>query len=274
MSDTSFWDDRRGRIFSSKGGWRIGEGIFSHGFNMMEDFVGTISYMQLVVLNATGRLPERRLADWVEAVYICLSWPDPRIWCNAMGALGGSFRTTALAATSAGLLAMDSRIYGAKTLIEGVTFVQRALIDKKNGSSTFDIINAECNQHNGKPSIMGYARPIAKGDERICAMERVAKKLEFEVGEHLKLAYEIDAMLDENYNESMNINGYVSAFLSDQGFTPDEVYRLFSTLVASGVTACYVEEVGKLPGSFTPLRCEDIEYRGPRQRSVPIRGRK
>jgi len=67
----------------------------------------------------------------------------------------------------------------------------------------------------------------------------------------------------------MNINGYMSAFLSDQGFSAQEVYRMFSMLVASGVTACYLDTYRQPAGSFLPLRCEDISYQGPAQRAVP-----
>lgn len=267
--DTRFWDERRGKIYSRKGGWRIGKGVFSHGYDMMNDLVGQVSYMQVVMLNATGRLPERRLADWVEAVHICLSWPDPRIWCNQIGALSGSAHCSTVAATCAGVMATDSRSYGIRPLVEGVEFIQQAYKDFFNGRSASEIVQEECNRHGGKPYIMGYARPIAKGDERIPAMERVTKSLGYNNGPHLRLAYEIERKLATEFHESMNINGYMSAFLSDQGLTSSEVYRIFSILVASGVTACYVEQFDGVPGSFLPLRCADIVYEGKPPRNLP-----
>ncbi len=270
-NNTGFWDQRRGKIFSSKGGWKIGQGIFNHGYSMMDDFVGKTSYMQVVMLNATGRLPERPLADWVEAVFICLSWPDPRIWCNQIGALAGTMQTSAMAATCAGTLATDARAYGVRPLIEGLAFIQHACLDSQAGKSIEEIVLSGNRVRRGKPEIMGYARPIAKGDERIAAMERVTEQLDFDIGEHLTLAYRIEDYLATNYNESMNINGYVSAFLSDQGFTGEEAYRMYATLVSSGVTACYVDTRDKIPNSFLPLRCDDIDYQGVVARDVPDR---
>jgi citrate synthase len=67
----------------------------------------------------------------------------------------------------------------------------------------------------------------------------------------------------------MNIGGYISAFLSDLGYTDDEVYRIFAELVTSGVTACYVDTRDKAPDTFLPLRCADIEYTGVPARLVP-----
>lgn len=264
-----FWDKHRGTIQSKKGGWIVGKGVFSHGYSMMDELVGKVSYMQVVILNATGRLPQRHIADWYEAIHICLSWPDPRIWCNQIGALGGTARTSVVAATTAGILAADASSYGIKPIFQGVRFIQGALLGYENGSSVDEIVKKECAKHRGKPYIMGYARPIAKGDERVVAMKRVQKELGLPDGDHLQLAYQIEKVLLRDFDESMNINGYVSAFLSDQGYTAEEVYRIFAVVVSSGVTACYIDTRDRPPEAFLPLRCDDIEYTGKPARAVP-----
>ncbi|MCF6323170.1 MAG: hypothetical protein L3J89_02415 [Gammaproteobacteria bacterium] len=266
--DTSLWDKQRNKIISKKGGWFVGDGVYCHGYNMMDELVGKVSYMQVVMLNATGRLPKRPVADWFEAVHICLSWPDSRIWCNHIGALGGTMRASAVASTVAGVLATDSRSYGIKPLKEGVAFIQAAMVALKGELSVDEIVVNECEKHGGKPYIMGYARPIAKGDERVPAMELVAKNLGFSVGEHLKLAYEIDRILLAQFNEGMNINGYMSAFLSDLHFTSEEVYRICATLVASGVSACYVDMRDRPAETFLPLKCDDIDFQGKPHRTL------
>lgn len=267
--DLKQYDRNRGVIRSSKGGWKIGSGVVCHSYDMMDDFVGKTSYMQVVILNATGTLPSRELANWFEAVYICLSWPDSRIWCNQIGALGGSVRSSALASTVAGVMAADARSYGVKPIVEGIEFIQDALATLKSGVEVETIVQRHCERHGGKPNMMGYARPIAKGDERVPALDRVRRQHDFEVGEHLALAMSIDAYLNQHFDEAININGYVSAFLSDQDFTPQDVYRIFSVVVASGVTACYVDTRDKPAETFLPLRCEDIQYQGVLERKVP-----
>jgi citrate synthase len=271
MNNCSYqlWDERRGKIQSKKGGWVVGKGIFNHGYSMMDDLVGKVSYMQVLVLNATGRLPERPLADWFEACHICMSWPDPRIWCNQIGALGGTARTSVVAAITAGVLAADAKTYGSKPLLQGVQFIQTAMQDHLRGVSAEEIVGNACAKHRGKPNITGFARPLAKGDERVIAMERVQKQLGFPAGEHLQLALQIESILLERFNESMNINGYASAFLSDMGYSAEEVYRIFAIVVNSGITACYVDTRDKAPDTFLPLRCTDIEYTGMLARPVP-----
>ncbi len=236
---------------------------------MMDELIGEKSYFQILILNATGKLVDRPLADWVEAIYGCLSWPDPRIWCNQIGALAGNSRSSVVAATLAGTMASDSHAYGPYTLIGGVEFIQGALKKNKAGWTEEDIVDEITSKNRGKPNIVGYVRPLAKGDERLVAMERVSENLGFYADEHLKLAYQIEKVLLEKFDEGMNINGYMSGFLSDQGFTPEEVYAMFSTMVASGVTACYKDVVNRERHSFLPLRCEDINYQGVAQRPVP-----
>ena len=265
-----YLDERRGKIHSRTGGWFPGKGVFSHGFSMLEELIGHKSYFQIVILNSTGKLVSRELADWVEATYGCLSWPDPRIWCNQIGALAGTARTSVVAATAIGCLAADSRSYGSFPLIEGVSFIQQSLEKHKNGMSAEEIVAEAVAAHRGKPYIVGYKRPIAKGDERLEAMEGVGERLGFEDGAHLQLAYQIEKVLLDQYDEGMNINGYMSAFLSDQGFSAQEVYHMFSMMVASGVTACYLDTLNRPENTFSPLRCEDIEYAGVEERDVPL----
>jgi len=261
-------DKKRNMIHSHTGGWIPGTGVFSHGYSMLDELVGEKTYFQIMILNATGKLVEKKLADWVEAIYGCLSWPDPRIWCNQIGALSGVARTSVVAGTTIGVLAADARTYGIYPLIEGVDFIQKSYIKYQSGLSVSELIDLEIKAHKGKPHIMGYIRPIAKGDERLERMEKISENLGFQEGSHLKLAYNIEEELQKRFNEGMNINGYISAFLSDQNFSAQEVYQIFSTLVMSGVTACHLEQANEDPESFLPLRCEDIKYTGNQRKKI------
>lgn len=265
----AYLDGRRNKIFSATGGWFPGKGVFSHGYSMLEELVGYKSYFQILILNATGRMVELNIANWLEAVYGCLSWPDPRIWCNQVGALAGSARASAVAATALGSLAADSRTYGVYPLIEGVNFIRQALLQQQQGATAADIVDGAAVTAGGKPLLMGYVRPIAKGDERIEALERVARQQGLIPGAHLRLAYDIETQLHERYGESMNVGGYIAAVLADEGFSAQEVYRMTTLLVASGVTACYLDTLARPADSFLPLRCSDVNYQGPARRPVP-----
>lgn len=269
-TDTTFWDNHRGKIFTRKGGWIIGEAIYNHGYSMMDDLVGKKSFFQVLILNVTGKLPSRKIASWCEAVAICLNWPDHRIWCNQIGSLAGTLLASPVAGVTAGILASDSNMYGPGTVLAANKFIREALLEKIAGRSAEKIIeNHHRRKGNSSLNIIGYARPVATGDERVFAMKRVTEQLGFSIGEHLKLAYEIESLISEKHHESMNMLGFIIPFLCDNDFSADDQYRIFSTCVNSGVLACYSETADNPSESFFPLRCNDIDYQGKTYRKVP-----
>ena len=217
-SDTSFWDNNRNVIRSRKGGWIVGKAVYCHSYSMIDDLLGKVSLMQVMVLNATGRLPNKRLGAWLEASFLCASWPDSRIWCNQIGAFGGTVRISPVAATMAGTLAADSMAYGSPTMVKSMQFIQQALQQKGNGIPISEIVAEAFKSKHGRGYIVGYSRPVASGDLRIPAMERTRKRLDFPIKAHLKLAFQIGKYLDENHGEQINAAGYLAAFLADQGF--------------------------------------------------------
>lgn len=259
------WDQSRKIIRSAKGGWRIGEAVYCHGYSMMDDLVGKTSYFQQLVLNITGKIPDRNLADWLEACFICVSWPDPRIWCNQMGALAGASRASGISGVSAGLMAADSIMYGPGVIQRCYEFIHAANQALEAGTSVEKIIQTylQCNK-----DVPGYARPIAKGDERVIAMERVSADLGFQPGKHELLAKSISDYLAEKCDECINFGGYVVAFLADRGFSGKEIEWTVSTAVSSGVQACYIDAQERPEGSFLPLRVEDVHYEGQEDRDI------
>jgi len=268
---TAPWDRNRGIIRTRKGAWRPGQVIYSHGYDLLRQLVGHVTFFQNLVLNVTGRLPEKRLGDWLEATFMCMSWPDARIWCNQIGALGGSVRASPVASIAAGVMAADSRMYGPGTVRSSTRFIQRALELSRAGWTTERIV-AETAVRGRRVVAVGYSRPLAPADERIEAMQRVATGLGFETGPHLALAYDIEAVLWERHHESINLAGYIMAFLSDQGFSVEEIYRLYATCVNGGIHACYAEAADNPAETFLPMRCDDVEYTGPAERGVPAAG--
>jgi len=265
------WLQRRKRIVSTIGGWRIGEGVYSHGYNITGELMGSISYMQMHVLNVTGRIVDKDIADWIESVCIGLSWPDPRIWCNHVGALAGSMGTTPIAAMAAGAMASDSAMYGARTLRDGMKFIIGALQRSKQGVAAEQIVQEEIRRNRGQIAIMGYARPLASGDERVDAMLAFMKKRQIPYGEHVQLALDIEKHLLDHYQESLNVGGLMSAFMADNGFDSEQTYQIFAACVISGVVACFADAEKDLPERFLPMRCDDIEYQGVAPRSLPER---
>jgi hypothetical protein len=270
--DTTAWDRNRGTIRTRKGGFVISRGtVHSHGYNLLDDLMGHISYFQLLILNATGRLPERPLADWLETSFFCISYPDARIWCNHIGSLAGTLQATPIAAGCAGLLATDSRLYGPLAVVNSARFITAARALERKGVAVEEIVETlPRRKPDGSLMVPGFNRPVASGDERIPLLENLTAQLGFTPGAHLRLAYAIEAVLSEKYNESLNSGGYRAAFLSDQGFSVREIYRVLNVYMNAGITACYAEAADRPGECFFPLRCEDIDYQGHPPRDLPL----
>ena len=263
------WQQKRGNIVTSIGKWVGGDDVQVRQYSLLKDLFQQVSYMQLQVLNATGKLISPELGRWLENNFMVMSYPDARIWCNQVGAFAGTLKTSPTAATVAGCLAADSRVYGgSQTSEHAMRFIQQTLLKYKAGQS-IEALVAAAPVKQGKPAIIGFARPVARTDERIAPHQQMTEALGFSKGEHMQLADLIAEHMQQHYGMGINIGGYTAAFMSDQGFSPEEVYRIKNLCVASGVTACYQDQLTEPEHSFLPWRCDDIEYQGHGPRPLP-----
>lgn len=268
---TLYWQKRQNKISTNIGKWQGGIDVTIRGYSLFNDLFDQVSYFQVLVLNITGRLISKNLSTWLENNFIAMSYPDARIWCNQIGALSGTLKVSPSSATAAGALCADSRIYGgSQSTCATMHFIKTALSDFENGKTVEEIIgNLPIKQ--GMPAVPGFVRPVASDDERIAPHQKMAVRLGFSKGKHTILADEISDFMESKYTMGMNIDGLSAAFLLDQEFSPDEVYQINSFRVASGVTACYGDNINQPENSFLPLTCDDIEYTGKAPREVPQR---
>lgn len=259
---TDYWDQRNKHIYSSVGHWQGGVDVSIEGHSLINELMGNISLMQLNILNATGKLVSKAIADWIEVCFMGVSYPDSRIWCNQISTYAADTNTSVVAAASSAILSADSRAYGgSQTKYLSMKFQQQAFAIYQETNSIGEAI-AGAKVTNGKPIITGFARPIDKDDERLAPFAAAQEKLGIPVGNYLSFAKKMSDYLDEKYNLSMNCGGYGSAFLLDQGFTPNEGYKLSAFAVISGAIACFRDLEAQPANSFLPLKCNDIKYTG------------
>lgn len=263
------WFVARERIHSRTGKWRAGQGVEVRGLSLFSDVVGKLSYMQLMVLNITGRVIADNLAVWLENNFMGVSYPDSRIWCNQLGAIAGTQSATPVAALAAGCLGADSRAYGgSQTTMMAMAFLEQ-MKARTDAGEPIERLLGELEIKQGRPAITGFARPIDAQDERIEPFQALSHELGFAPGAYMRLAERISALLEKDFATGMNVGGFTAAFLLDQGFSPDEAYRVFALCVASGVAASYVDNIHRPSQSYLPLLCEDVDYHGCRPREIP-----
>mgnify|MGYP004332613169 CR=1 FL=1 len=266
----NLWEKHRSKIVSGIGVWRGGIDVYCRGYSLFSELMGKVSYMQLHILNCTGKLLTRAEADWLECNWMGLSYPDSRIWCNQVAALCGDMGTTPVDAVAAAILTADSRAFGgSQTSKIGMEFLQKAMMVYKAEKSMDDVILLAPQRLN-KPMINGFARPVDRQDERLGPYKREMARLGLEQGEYLLFALALSDYLYEKYQLGINSGGFANAFLLDCGITPEEAYLIKSYAVASGAVACYADNLHhSQPRMFLPLRCQDIQYTGIAPRPVP-----
>lgn len=266
-NNTQFWDNKRNRITSGVGVWRGGEDVFFQGYSMKDDLIGKKSYMQIIILNATGRLVEKSFSDWLEGNFIGLSYPDSRIWCNQIAALLATNGVSPTAASAAAILAADSRAYGGSYTSQVGIEQLSEIKSKYQDNQSFEQSLSHCNRRNGKPMINGFARPVDKDDERIAIYESLRKQLSIDIGEHLAFALQLSDYLQSKFGLAVNSGGYANAMFLDHGFSGEEAARIKAAAVLSGAIACFRDNQN-MRTEFLPMKCKDIEYKGPKPRPL------
>lgn len=226
-----------------------------------------MSWIALHLFSITGRhfsSGEQRL---LEAMWTYTSYPDVRIWNNRVAGLAGSTRSTGILGLSAAMAVSEAAIYGRGIEIRATAFLIRARAAIAAGGTLEECILAEMAKHR---SIAGYGRPVTNCDERIPHILALARELGLDKGEHLKLAFEVDAWLrGSRWQKTINYGAVVTALAADIGFTPHEFYLFMFPTFLAGMTPCFLEALERPEGALYALPCTAIHYEGPPPRAWP-----
>lgn len=222
-------------------------------------------WMELLLYGITGRRFSEEQIRLFEGIWVlCTSYPDPKIWNNRVAALAGTARSTATLGISAAISLSEATLYGRRPDIRSIDFLLRARRELDDGKELHQIIRTELGRYR---SIMGYARPLVRSDERISPLMKLASELGFDQGKHVQLAFDVEEFLVKNrYRMKMNVAALIAALAADQGFTPREYYLYMVLSFTAGMFPCFIDTADRPEGAFLPLSCERISYDGPDQR--------
>lgn len=242
-----------------------GETVLIRGKDLFKSFYDK-SWMELFLYSITGREYTPNQLKLFEGIWvICTSYPDPRIWNNRVSALAGSCRSTGSLALAAGIAVSEANIYGMRPIIKSFDLLVESNKKIKSGSSLESIIQSELKKYR---TVAGYGRPIVKEDERIKPLMKLAAELGLATGEHVKLAFEVEATLIKlGYRMKANIASIAAGLVADQGLTSKEYYYYLINCFSAGIITCNIDASSKTEGTFFPLRCSRIVYTGKNSRS-------
>lgn len=247
------------------GGAIAGERVVVRGKDLFTDLC-EFSWLKLLLFMITGREFDENQLELLDKIWaLTISYPDPRVWNNRIGALAGTVRSTGSLGVGAGSAVSEARIYGGQANIAAIDFIKECAINIEQGEDLGEVVKRELKMNR---AIYGYGRPVVNGDERITPIKNLMEKTGYSDGKHVNLAYQIeDYLMSGRWRLQMNITGLAAAVGADMGFSAKEYYLWLVNGFNAGITACFADAIGKEEGALFPLRCERISYSGAAKRT-------
>lgn len=258
---------------SEMGGWFPGREVIFRGQSLLAD-LHRLPWMGLLVYAITGKIPDECQVKLFEGIWvISTSFPDPRLWNNRVAALAGSARSTTTLGVSAAIAVSEATIYGHRPLLAASEFLaevgQREAAGEELESILLGIYGAGgrgspgCGKQRDPAKIPGFGRPVTPVDERLGPLLSYAQELGCGSGEAVQLAFRIEDCLQLlGLNLRMNVASLMAALCSDQGMRSRQFYHFVTLCFSGGILACAIDAEQHPEGSFFPMRCDALCYKG------------
>ncbi|GBE48127.1 citrate synthase [bacterium BMS3Bbin12] len=245
------------------GKWFPGERTVFRGRDLHRAFASR-QWMELYVYSITGRDFTPNQIELLNSMWVYTSYPDPRLWNNRVAALAGTARSTGTLGLSAALAVSEATVYGRRPDIRAISFLRRASRAISEGETLAELVDRELRRFRALP---GYGRPVVDEDERIFHLRDRARELELDGGRYVALAFEVENHLRLTRRRLyMNYTALTAAICADMGFSPEEYYLVAYPVFLSGMIPCWLEANQRGEGTFLPISCRRVAYRGPGQR--------
>ncbi|SMF14781.1 hypothetical protein SAMN02745866_00959 [Alteromonadaceae bacterium Bs31] len=258
------------------GAWFPGERVIMHGENILQSMEGK-QWMDIILFairGEHGKEDSNQLLDKVLTFSGCI--PDPRLWNNRIAALAGSARSSSTLGISGATAVSDAIIYGFQPTHRAYTMLRDLQSGLQKDSELSELVKARMAQRRdkkrGKPGkgkkrevdiMPGYGRPVSTGDERMRPLMKLLKREGADSGAAVQLAFRVEACLQElGYPLKLNMGGLIAAIGLDQQLKEREFVYYLTQCFCPGFIVCYEDALKHPAGSFFPMRCSQIKYKG------------
>jgi hypothetical protein len=259
MNGPASLEEHVGRLKTRMGAFFPGDRVVFRGHDLHAS-LKDMDWLELFYFGITGRRYSPKQLKVLHALWTYTSYPDPRLWNNRVAALAGAARSTSCLGVSAALAVSEATIYGGIAELRACEFITRARSQVDAGADLKELIRSELKQ---KRVIAGYGRPIVSEDERIVPLMALVSEQGFDKGPHIKLAFEVETILQEGrWRMRMNYVGLSSALCADLGMSPREYYYVAIPAFFAGMPPCNLDAAEKPEGQLFPLPCRMLSYEG------------
>lgn len=265
MSGPNILRDNAGCLRTRMGACFPGSHTLFRGFDLHAD-LREMDWLELYLFGITGRRFSPRQIELFHAIWVYTSYPDARLWNNRVAALAGSARSSGNLGITAAMAVSEATTYGGQAGLRAIAFLKRAQQGVMAGMDLEAFVLNEMRERR----IYGYGRPINSIDERIPWMMELARRLGFDQGEHVKLAFAIESILVPRYPKlKMNYAALHAALVADMGLSEREYQLLRIPTFLAGMPPCYMEAAEKAEGIVFPIPCDAVIYEGVEKREWP-----
>lgn len=263
MSGPNVLRQHVGRLKTSMGACYPGSHAIFRGHDLHAE-LKEMDWVELYVFGITGRRFSPEQIELLHAIWNYTSYPDARLWNNRVAALAASARSTPSLGIAAALAVSDATVYGGRAGVKAIEFLIRTQKNIEQGRDVEALVLDEVRERR----IYGFGRPINSHDERIPWMVALMRRLGFDQGRHVMLAFSVERVLLSKYpNLRMNYAALHAALIADLGFSVREYQLLRIPTFLAGMPPCFVEAADNPEGALFPTPCSGVVYEGVEKRS-------
>ncbi|MCG2634772.1 MAG: hypothetical protein J4A00_07655 [Gammaproteobacteria bacterium] len=218
-------------------------------------------WLELYIYGVTGRHFSGDDLRILNTLFVFTSYPDPRIWLNRIAALAGTARSTGALGLSGAISAAEATILGPRANLRAIHFCQTTRKRVDAGEDLEEIVIGELRQ---RRVLYGFGRPVVSGDdERIAPTMKLLQEYGRVDGSHISLVQDIQTLLiKKRLRLRLNFGGLTAAICADFGLAPRQFYLGSLLSLAAGMLPGFVDTLEHEEGTFFPLHCNRVDYRG------------
>lgn len=248
-----------GKLPTKVGAVFPGSHVIFQGLDLHRD-LGSLEWVDLYTFGVLGRRLAPACIEMIQALWVCTSYPDARLWNNRIAALAANSRSSVNLGMVAGVAASEAMVYGGNAGLRAMQFLKDALLRQQQGEAIDQIVWNETKRSH----IYGYGRPISSVDERIPGIMLLAEKLGMDRGSHVTLAFDVEKVLLQRYAQlRMNFSALHAALIADMGLNVREYQLLRVPVFLGGMAPCAAEAAQKPEGVLFATPCDGVVYHGP-----------
>jgi hypothetical protein len=238
------------------------------GHRALQDLLGAETFSGLIAIAVLGRRLTTEDRDLLDALSVCLTAADPRIWPLKVCRIAASYGET-LAGFAAGQLAMMGSGISPRIIGEAAQHLVRLRIELAESPEGKEVDRVVGHHVAAHARLSGYGIPLRAEDERFQALRRLMAGGKRAQLPHWRAQEALSEWLLRERRLAPNIGIGMAAALLDIGCSPAQAGALATFLIQHTLAANAFEASQQKEPLMQRLPDQCVAYVGPPPRTSP-----